>query len=117
MRLIRGMGARQRSALMGRVAAVHHGPLQGVVSTSSLRSAVRDMLEACQSVRVRYYAMLHVQVPRCRKVCNDFCGGGGTAFLEGRIRRPVIFKPDANQLRSGVQFNRGLAELRMYRST
>jgi hypothetical protein len=60
------------------------------------------MLEACQSVRVRYYAMLHVQVPRCWKVCNDFCGGGGTAFLEGRIRRPVIFKPDANELRSRV---------------
>jgi len=60
------------------------------------------MLEACQSVRVRYYAVLQVEVPRCWKVCNDFCGGGGTAFLEGRIRRPVIFKPDANELRSRV---------------
>ena len=53
-------------------------------------------------MRVRYYAVLQVEVPRCWKVCNDFCGGGGTAFLEGRIRRPVIFKPDANELRSRV---------------
>ena len=81
---------------------VHHGPLQGLLSTSLLRSSVGNMLEACQPVRVRYYAVLQIEVPRCRKVCNDFCGGGGTAFLEGRIRRPVIFKPDAHELRSRI---------------
>ena len=67
-------------------------------------------------VWVRYYVMLHVQVPRCWKVCNDFYGGGGTAFLNGRIRRAVIFKPDANELRTRVQLNRGLAQLRVYRA-
>ena len=66
--------------------------------------------------RVRYYAMLHVQVPRCRKIRNDFCGGGGTIFLNGGIGRAVIFKPHANELSTRIQLNRGLAELRVHRS-
>jgi hypothetical protein len=66
--------------------------------------------------RVRYYAMLHVQVPRCWKICNDFCGGGGTIFLNDRIGRAVIFKPYANELSTRIQLNRGLAELRVHRS-
>ena len=60
--------------------------------------------------------MLHIEVPRCWKVCNDFRGGPGTTFLNRRIRRAVILKPDANELRTRVEFNRCLAELRVYRS-
>jgi hypothetical protein len=60
------------------------------------------MLEAYQSLRIRYYAMLHIEVPRCWKVCNNLCSGAGTTFLNRRMRRTVILKPDANELRTGV---------------
>ena len=70
------------------------------------------MLEAPQLPPVRCYTMLHVQVPRSRKIRNDFCGGGGTISLNGGIGRAVIFKPHANELSTRIQLNRGLAELR-----
>jgi hypothetical protein len=71
-------------------------------STSSFRSPVCNILEAYQSLRIRHHPMLHIKVPRCRKVCNDFCGGAGATFLNRRIRRAVILKPDANELRTRV---------------
>lgn len=83
---------------------------------SSFRTLVRDILEACQSLWIRYHAMLYIKVPRCWKICNNLCRRAGTTFLGCRIRRPVILKANANELRAGVQLNRRLAELRMYRS-
>jgi len=74
------------------------------------------MLEAHQSLRARYHAMLHIEVPRCWEVCNDFCGGDGTTFLNHSIRFAVILKSDADELRASVQLNRRLAQLRVYRS-
>jgi len=72
------------------------------------------MLEAYQTVRVRRYAMLHVEVPRCWKVRNDFYGGARTTLLNLGIRPAVILKPDAHELRARVQLNRRLAQLRVY---
>src|ERR1700719_3216373 len=67
--------------------AAVHGPFQRLLgSTSLFRSPVGNVLEAYQSLRIRYHAMLHFKVPRCWKVCNDFCGGAGATFLNGRIR-------------------------------
>jgi hypothetical protein len=60
--------------------------------------------------------MLHIKVPRCWKVRNDVCGGVGATFLNRGIRRPVILKPDVNELSTRVQLNRCLAQLRVHRS-
>jgi hypothetical protein len=60
--------------------------------------------------------MLHIKVPRCWEICNDFCGRAGATFFNRRIRRPVILKSDANELRTRIQLNRCLAELRVHRS-
>jgi len=80
---------------------------------SLLRPPVPNMLEAHQSLRVRYHSMLHIEVPRCWKVCNEFRGGAGTTFLDRRIRRSVPLKPDADELRARVQLDRRLAQLRV----
>ena len=74
------------------------------------------MLQAYQSLRARYHAMLDVEIPRCWEVRNDFCGGDGTTVLNHRIRFAVILKSDADELRASVQLNRRLAQLRVYRS-
>jgi len=60
--------------------------------------------------------MLHIKVPRCWEICNDFCGRAGATLFNRRIRRPVILKSDANELRTRIQLNRCLAELRVHRS-
>jgi hypothetical protein len=74
------------------------------------------MFEAYQAFRIRYHAMLHVEIPRCWKVCNEFCGGVRTTFLNPGIRGAVILKPDSDELRARIQLNRRLAQLRVYRS-
>jgi hypothetical protein len=57
--------------------------------------------------------MLNLKVPRCWKVCNDLCGGAGATLFNRGIRRPVVLKPDANELRARVQLNRCLAKVRV----
>src|SRR5215472_12900225 len=59
--------------------------LEQKCSTSLLRSPVRNVLEAHQSLRVRYHAMLHIEIPGRGKVRNEFCGCSGTTFLNRRI--------------------------------
>ena len=70
--------------------------------TSLLRSPVRNVLEARQSPRIRHHAMLHIEIPRCWKVCNDFCSGARTTFLNCRIGLAVILKSDADELSAGI---------------
>jgi hypothetical protein len=46
--------------------------------------------------------MLHIEIPRCGKVRNDFYSGAGTTLLNHTIGLAVILKSDANELRAGV---------------
>ena len=104
-------------AARGTRQTAHHGTLHQLLgSTSAFRSPECNILETRQSLRIRHHAMLHIKVPGCWEICNDFCGRAGTTFFNRRIRWPVILKSDANELRTRIQLNRCLTELRVHRS-
>jgi hypothetical protein len=104
-------------AARGTNQTAHHGTVQRLSgSTSAFRSPECNILETRQSLRIRHHAMLHIKVPGCWEIRNDFCGRAGATFFNRRIRWPVILKSDANELRTRIQLNRCLAELRVHRS-
>jgi hypothetical protein len=69
------------------------------------------MLEAGQSVWIRHYAMLQIEIPRCWEICNYLGSGAGTTVLNPRVGLAVILKSDADELRARVELNRRLAQL------